>query len=328
MLSGIQPTGVPHLGNYLGAIRNWSQLQNEFDYYLFIADLHSLTVPQDAQHLEDSVYKLVAYLLACGIDPKTSTTLFLQSHVPQHLQLAWILNCMSYIGELSRMTQFKDKSKKSEENLNAGLFTYPVLQAADILLYKPHYVPVGEDQRQHIELTRNLAERFNKRYKKNIFIVPEPFIKEEGGRVMDFQDPSSKMSKSGAFPNGIIFLNDSDDVILKKVKSAVTDSKQAVSPEDLSPGIKNLVQVLAILSAKTAQAVLEENSGKLYGHFKIQVAEQIIATVRPIREKAESLLKDRKDLMSLLAEGTRRAQDRAQKTLSEVYKATGLICPK
>lgn len=327
MLSGIQPTGVPHLGNYLGAIKNWAQLQIEFNYYLFIADLHALTIPQEQKEMRENVIKVVAFLIACGIDPK-HCTLFIQSHVPQHLQLAWILNCMTYMGELNRMTQYKDKSKKAEENLNAGLFSYPVLQAADILLYKPHFVPVGEDQRQHIELTRDLAGRFNGRYKKNILTIPEPYIKTDGGRVMDFQDPNSKMSKSGAFPNGIIFLNDSDDVIMKKVKSAVTDSGQSVSPENPSPGLKNLAEVLAILSGKTLKSVLEENSGKLYGHFKIQVAEQIIQTINPIRTKAEKLLGERGELNKVILEGAEKARKRADTTLSEVYDATGLIREK
>ncbi len=324
MLSGIQPTGIPHLGNYLGAMLNWVKLQKDYNYFLFIADLHALTIPQDPETLRENVYKIAAYLLASGIDPQY-TTLFVQSQVPQHLQLAWILNCMTYMGELSRMTQFKDKSKKADENLNAGLFTYPVLQAADILLYKPHFVPVGEDQRQHIELTRDLAERFNKRSKKNILQVPQPYIQAAGARIMDFQDPTSKMSKSGTYPNGIIYLNDSDDLILKKVKSAVTDSKQSVSSEDLSPGLKNLAEVLATLSGKTLQAVLEENEGKLYGHFKILVAEHIMNVIRPIRTKAETLLKEREELTKILGEGTEKAREIAQNTILEVSHHIGLI---
>jgi len=327
MLSGIQPTSIPHLGNYLGAIRNWAQLHNEFDYFLFIADLHALTTPQNPKEMRENVFTLIAFLIACGLDPK-QCTIFIQSHVPQHLQLSWILNCMTYMGELSRMTQFKDKSKKAEENLNAGLFSYPVLQAADILIYKPHFVPVGEDQRQHIELTRDLAGRFNSRYKKQIFIVPEPYIKNDGGRIMDLQDPSSKMSKSGPFPNGIIFLNDSDDAIMKKVKSAVTDSGQSVSAENPSPGLKNLAEILAILSNKTLKTVLEENAGKMYGHFKIQVAEQIIQLVKPIRSRAEELLKERSELNRVILEGAAKARKRADKTLSDVYDATGLVSEK
>lgn len=327
MLSGIQPTGVPHLGNYLGAIRNWASLQHEYNYFLFIADLHSLTVPQNPQSLRENVFKLVAYLLASGIDEK-QCNLFLQSHVPQHLEVSWALNCICYMGELSRMTQFKDKSKKADENLNVGLFSYPVLQSADILIYKPNYVPVGEDQRQHVELTRDLAERFNKRYKKNIFVIPEPFIKNDGGRVMDLQDPTSKMSKSGPHPSGIIFLDDKDEVILKKVKSAVTDSKQAVDSEDLSPGLKNMLDILAILSGKNAKQVLEEASGKLYGHFKVQLAEQIIESVRPIREKAELLLKEKSHLNGVLLNSASRARERAQQTADEVYDAIGLIREK
>lgn len=327
MLSGIQPTGIPHLGNYLGAIRNWSVLQNEYDYLLFVADLHALTVPQDPKELHSQVFNIVAYLIAAGIDPQ-HCTLFVQSHVPQHLQVAWILNCMCYMGELNRMTQFKDKSKKSDENLNAGLFTYPVLQASDILLYKPHFVPVGEDQRQHIELTRDLAERFNKRYKKRVFVIPDPYIREDGGRVMDLQTPTAKMSKSADTANGVIYLNDTDDKIMKKIKSAVTDSAQAVSPENPSPGLYNLAEIYAILSNSNVKQVLEENSGKLYGHFKVQVAEHVIETLRPIRLRAEELLLERKALSKILLQGAEKARERAEKTISEVYEATGLIREK
>lgn len=324
MLSGIQATGdVPHLGNYLGAIKNWVSLQQEYEYFLFIADMHSLTVHDEKRVLKDNVLKLSAYLLASGIDPEQST-LFVQSQVPQHTQLNWILDCVCYMGELSRMTQYKDKSKKAEDNLNVGLFAYPILQAADILLYKPHFVPVGEDQRQHIELTRDLSERFNKRYKKNIFRIPEPFIKKEGGRIMDFQDPSSKMSKSSVTTNGVIFLNDTDSAIMKKVKSAVTDSGQSISAENISPGLKNLLEVLALLTDKKPELVLQENVGKLYGHFKVEVAEVILETLKPIRERALYLLNDVTELERLLAKGAEKARAVAEKTLLETYKAVGL----
>ncbi len=327
MLSGIQPTGVPHLGNYLGAIRNWASLQKDFHYLLFIADLHALTIPQDPKALQENIYSIAAYLLAAGIDPQ-HCTIFIQSNISQHLELAWILNCMTYMGELGRMTQYKDKSRKAEENLNAGLFSYPVLQAADILIYRSHFVPVGEDQRQHIELTRNLAERFNKRCKKKILVVPEPYIKDDGGRVMDLQDPTSKMSKSGPTPNGIIFLSDSDDKIMKKVKSAVTDSQQSVCLENLSPGLKNLAEIYAILSQQTLEQVLGFFEGSSYGKFKIQVAERIVEELRPIRESAQAYLADRSHLKTVLLEGAQKARSIAQKTLQDVYSATGLISEK
>ncbi len=328
MLSGMQPTGVPHLGNYLGAIRNWVTLQKDYNYSLFIADLHALTVPQNPKVLHDNIFVLAAYLIAAGLDPNLCT-LFIQSHVPQHTQLAWILNCMAYLGELGRMTQFKDKSKKNEENLNVGLFSYPVLQAADILLYKPHFVPVGEDQRQHIELTRNLAERFNQRVKKDILRVPKPFIQEDGGRIMDLQDPTAKMSKSAQNANGLILLSDSDASILKKIKSAVTDSQQAIDLNDLSPGIQNLAEICAVLSHRKTSQILEENSGKMYGHFKMQVAETVIDVIRPIREKAQELLRDEhKYLHQILEQGAQSARNAAQKTIEEVYNATGLVSEK
>ncbi len=327
MLSGIQPTAIPHLGNYLGAIRNWATLQKDFNYFLFIADWHALTIPQPAEELRENVFKLVAYLLASGIDPQYCT-IFIQSHIPEHLELSWILNCMTYMGELNRMTQFKDKSKKAEENLNAGLFSYPVLQAADILIYRAHFVPVGEDQRQHIELTRNLAERFNRRYKKKVLVVPEPYIKSDGGRVMDLQDPMAKMSKSGAFSNGIIFLNDSDDMILRKVKSAVTDSQQSIALANISPGIANLAEIYAILSNEPVQQVLESFDGKMYGQFKLQVAERIIDTIRPIRETAQRYLVDRKFLHEVLLEGSKKARKVARETLGDVFEATGLLMEK
>ena len=235
---------------------------------------------------------------------------------------------MTYMGELNRMTQFKDKSKKAEENLNAGLFSYPVLQAADILIYRAHFVPVGEDQRQHIELTRNLAERFNRRYKKKVLVVPEPYIKSDGGRVMDLQDPMAKMSKSGAFSNGIIFLNDSDDMILRKVKSAVTDSQQSIALANISPGIANLAEIYAILSNEPVQQVLESFDGKMYGQFKLQVAERIIDTIRPIRETAQRYLVDRKFLHEVLLEGSKKARKVARETLGDVFEATGLLMEK
>lgn len=328
MLSGMQPTGVPHLGNYLGAIRNWAALQREYNYLLFIADLHALTIPQNPKVLHENISVLAAYLIASGIDPKICT-LFIQSHVPQHTQLSWILNCMAYLGELSRMTQFKDKSKKNEENLNAGLFSYPVLQAADILLYKPHFVPVGEDQRQHIELTRNLAERFNQRVKQEILRVPKPYIQEDGGRIMDLQDPTAKMSKSAQNLNGLILLSDSDAAILKKIKSAVTDSQQAIDLSNLSPGIQNLAEICAVLSQRKTSQILEENSGKMYGQFKLLVAEVVIDTIRPIREKAQELLRDeQKYLHQVLEHGAQGARSIAQKTIEEVYNATGLVSEK
>lgn len=324
MLSAIQPTSVPHLGNYLGAIRNWVNMQNNYQCYFFAVDLHALTVPRDPLDLRMRTYEVIAYYLASGLDPEQAV-IFCQSHVPEHAELAWILNCFTYMGELSRMTQFKDKSQKQGTNIGAGLFNYPVLMAADILLYKPRYIPVGHDQKQHVELARDLAERMNNRFSKEIFVIPEPIIGESSARVMDLQDPISKMSKSSVHPKGVLFLNDSDKDIAKKIKSAVTDSGSEIVYSDEKKGLKNLIEINATLSGKTPDQVVLEYSGKMYGHLKMDTAELAVSVIGPIRDTAQKLMEDLAYLNSLLQKGAQKAQEKASQTLTEVYESVGLL---
>ena len=325
ILSGIQPSNSLHLGNYLGAVRNWREMQQEYHCFYMMVDLHAITVPQDPEALRESSYLGIASYIAAGLDPERSV-LFLQSHVSAHAELAWIFNCTSYMGELSRMTQFKDKSQKQGKNIPVGLFTYPNLMAADILLYQPHYVPVGNDQKQHVEHTRNLAERINNRYQKEIFKIPEPFIGKQGARVMDLQNPTSKMSKSAENPKGAVFLTDTDKQIMKKVKSAVTDSGSEVKTYDeASPGLRNLIDINSALSNRSHEDVASEFSGKMYGHLKVATAELVVETLSPIREKMNQLLNDKAYLNKILSKGAESAQLVAQNTLKQVYDATGFI---
>ena len=324
ILSGIQSTGKLHLGNYLGAINNWTKMQEQYDCYYMIANLHSLTVRNDPEELRDNTLKILALYIAAGLDPKKNT-IFIQSQVKEHAELAWILNCYTYMGELSRMTQFKDKSAKHQDNINAGLFTYPVLMASDILLYKANVVPVGEDQKQHLEITRDIAERFNKIY-GDTFIVPEPYIKKESARIMGLQDPTSKMSKSSTNPNDVIFLDDPEETIIKKVKRAVTDSENIVKfDEENKAGISNLMQIYSSITGKNYKEIETEFEGQGYGVFKTKVAEEIVKVLAPIQERYNELLEDKEYLEKIYNEGAEKARALASKTLREVKDKIGII---
>lgn len=322
MLSGIQPSGDLHLGNYLGAIKNWADRVNDYECYYFMADLHTITVRQEPAELRKRSIQQLAQYIACGLDPEKNT-LFLQSHVPAHAQLSWVLNCYTQFGELSRMTQFKDKSAKHKDNINAGLFTYPVLMAADILLYQPDYVPVGEDQKQHVEICRDIAQRFNSVYGE-VFKIPEPMIAENGARIYGLNTPGDKMSKS--IPDGCVFLMDKPDVIARKFKRAVTDSdvENCVRYDKVNkPGVANLMNIYATVTGKKFEEIESEFEGKGYGAFKPAVAEAVIEHLRPIREEAERLIKDKAYLESVYREGADRASYMANKTLRKVYKKVG-----
>ena len=324
MLSGIQPSGDLHIGNYLGAIKNWAERAEQYDCYYFMADMHTITVRQDPTALRRRTLEQLAQYIACGLDPQKNT-LFIQSQVPEHAQLGWVLNCYTMFGELSRMTQFKDKSKKNEDNINGGLFTYPALMAADILLYQPDYVPVGEDQKQHVELTRNIAVRFNNLYGET-FKVPEPFIPKVGARVMMLNDPEKKMSKSD--PNGCVFLMEKEDDILRKFKRAVTDcDTERCVRYDASekPGVSNLMDIYSAVTGKTYAEIEREFDGKGYGVFKPAVGEAVAAYLRPIREEASRILADKAYLQSVYRDGAERAGYIARKTLRKVYKKVGFV---
>jgi tryptophanyl-tRNA synthetase len=326
VLSGIQPTHDSfHLGNYLGALRQWVELQSTHDAYYCIVDLHALTVEVDPTLLRKRILASAAQLLALGIDPKKST-LFIQSHVPAHNQLGWVFECITGFGEANRMTQFKDKSQKNgADRTVVGLFTYPMLQAADILLYQPELVPIGEDQRQHIELTRDLAQRFNSRYGK-VFNVPGVHILKSTARIMDLQQPTSKMSKSAASMSGVIELLDSPEANMKKIKSAVTDTGREVTfDEDHKSGISNLLAIFSAISGRTISSIEADYAGKGYGDFKKDVAELVTETLRPIRESARAFLDDENALLNILHEGAERAESVAAKTLADVYQSVGLL---
>ncbi|RDC51082.1 tryptophan--tRNA ligase [Acinetobacter sp. RIT592] len=323
IFSGAQPSGKLTLGNYLGAIKNWKELQEDYNCYYSVVDLHAITVPQEAKNLRANTMQLLAQYMASGLDPEKNT-IFIQSHVSCHTELMWILNTMTYMGELSRMTQFKDKSQKSEANLNAGLFTYPVLMAADILLYQTDLVPVGEDQKQHLELARDLANRFNNRYSPT-FKVPEPYIPKAGARVMSLQEPTKKMSKSDENENGYILLVDDADTIRRKIKRSVTDSVGVVRYSDEQPGIKNLLDIYSKLDNKSIEDVVTMYEGKGYGDFKNDVAEVIVETLKPIKDQYEYLLSNKDYLEDIYAKGAQKAEYQARKTLRKVYKKVGLI---
>ena len=324
MLSGIQPSGDLHLGNYLGAVKNWAALAEEFDCYYFMADLHSITVRQNPAELRRRSVAQLAQYIACGLDPEKNT-LFIQSHVHEHAELGWILNCYTMFGELSRMTQFKDKCAKNADNINGGLFTYPALMAADILLYQADYVPVGEDQKQHCELTRDIAMRFNNIYGET-FKVPEPYIPKVGARIMSLGNPTSKMSKSD--PQGCVFLMDKPEEIARKFKRAVTDSDTEncvrYAPEE-KPGVANLMSIYSSVTGKSFQEIEKEFEGKGYGVFKPAVGEAVIETLRPVREEAERMLADKAYLQQVYTEGAQKASYIARKTLRKVYKRIGFV---
>lgn len=324
LLSGIQPSGELTIGGYIGAIQSWQQMQRDYDCLFMMVDLHTLTVKQNPEQLRQRSYDFLALYIACGIDPERNL-LFMQSHVPAHSQLAWILNCYTYMGELNRMTQFKDKSKRHENNINAGLFSYPVLMAADILLYGTHRVPVGEDQKQHLELARDVAMRFNHQYGE-IFTVPEPYIPAQGARIMSLQEPTQKMSKSDPNLNSFISLIDSPEVILSKLKRAVTDSDSEVryAPAE-KPGVSNLLVLLSAVTQQSIAQLEKQYEGCGYGKFKTDVAEAIIEHLRPIQARYHELRPDQARLHEILQRSAAAARERAEPMLRRVYEVIGLV---
>lgn len=327
ILSGIQPSGVLTLGNYLGALRNWNKVQYDYDCMYFIADLHSITVPQNPETLRENVKKAVMQYIASGLDPKVNT-IFIQSHVHEHAELGWILNNSTHMGELSRMTQFKDKSKSQKQDaVKVGLFDYPVLMAADILLYDSDFVPVGEDQRQHLEICRTIARRFNTQYGSEVFKIPEAYISEAGARIMSLQNPEKKMSKSDPNPNGYISLLDPRDTIIKKFKRAVTDSENVVRYSESQPGIQNLINIYSCITDKTPQEIEREFEGVGYGQFKQAVGEAVADTLSSIQEKYEELNAPENEgfLKEIYEQGAERAQKLASEKLRQVYDAVGFI---
>lgn len=322
IFSGIQPSGELTLGSYMGAIKNWVALQDEYDCLYCIVDMHAITVRQNPADLRRRALEQLAQYLACGLDPNKSI-LFIQSHVPQHAELSWILGCYTQFGELSRMTQFKQKSQQHADNITAGLFTYPVLMAADILLYQADLVPVGEDQRQHVELTRDIAQRFNGVY-SDTFVLPEAFIPKLGARIMSLGNPENKMSKSD--PEGCVYIMDKPEDVQRKFKRAVTDSETAVRfDKENKPGVSNLLAIYCAATGKTLEEAEAEFAGQGYGVFKPAVGEAVIELMRPIREEAERLMADKAYLESIYREGAQRAQHLAQKTLSKVQRKVGFI---
>lgn len=323
IFSGIQPTGVMTLGNYLGALKNWSKLQDDYDCTYCIVDMHAITVRQDPKKLRENTLRAYALMLACGVDTKKSTA-FIQSHNRNHAELAWVLNCHTQFGELSRMTQFKDKSQKHSDNINAGLFTYPSLMAADILLYNTNLVPVGADQKQHLELTRDIAGRFNGIY-GDTFNIPEAYIPKTSQRIMSLSEPTKKMSKSDENVNGFITLLDEKDVIIKKFKKAVTDSEAKVYYGEGKDGINNLMSIYSAITGKSFDEIRDEFDGKGYGDFKIAVGEVVAEELRPIREKYAELIADKAYLENCYREGAEKAMAVSQKTLERVYKRIGFI---
>jgi tryptophanyl-tRNA synthetase len=328
ILSGIQATGDSfHFGNYLGALRQWVDLQDGHEPFFFIADLHALTVPQDPKVLRERFVRCAAQLIAMGIDPSRSAV-FLQSHVPEHTQLAWVMECLTSTGEARRMTQFKDKTaKEGEGSGSVGLLAYPMLQAADILLYRPKYVPVGEDQRQHLELTRDLAQRFNHRYKKT-FPLPEPYILKATGRILDLQNPAIKMSKTNSSPTGIIELLDDPQVSAKKIRSAVTDSETEVRFDvENKPGVSNLLTIYSELTGRSIEDLEKSYAGQGYGALKGDLADVVVEFVTPFRDRTLELLEDRAELDDVLLRGAAQAREVASRTLADVYDRIGLVRP-
>ncbi|MCQ4617750.1 tryptophan--tRNA ligase [Corynebacterium sp. CCUG 59401] len=329
VLSGIQPTADSyHLGNYLGALKQWIDLQDSYDAFYFIPDLHAITVDQNPEELRNRTVAGCAQLIALGIDPDKST-LFVQSHVPEHAELTWVLQCLTGFGEASRMTQFKDKSaKQGQDRTSVGLFTYPMLMAADILLYSPHLVPVGEDQRQHLELTRTLAERFNSRFGET-FVVPEGFIPEGSAKIYDLQEPTAKMSKSGSNPKGIINLLDEPKTSAKRIRSAVTDDDGVIAfDRETKPGVSNLLAIQSALTGESIDTLVAKYDGQGYGALKVDTADALEAFTTPLRARYDELMADRAQLEDILAQGAQRAREVAAPLLDSVYRHIGFLAPK
>lgn len=326
VLSGCQPSGQLTLGNYMGALKQWVSMQDDHDCLYMIVDLHAITVRQDPKQLTEACLDGLSLYLACGIDPQKST-LFLQSHVPEHAQLSWVLNCYAQMGELNRMTQFKDKSAKNENNINVGLYSYPVLQAADILLYQADKVPVGEDQKQHLELTRDIATRVNNLY-GDVFRLPDPYIPDFGARIMSLQEPEKKMSKSDNNPNNFIGLLEDPKKLAKKIKRAVTDSDEQANiyfnPTE-KPGVSNLLTLLSLATGKSIKELEPEYTDKMYGHLKGDVADAVVALLEPIQARYAEIRADRAYLDDVMRQGAEKASARAAETLAKVYKAVGFI---
>jgi len=323
IFSGIQPSGKLTLGNYIGAVANWVKLQDEYDCYYCVVDLHAMTQYQVPADLRRQTLEAVAVYLACGLDPEKNT-MFIQSHVPAHTEAAWLMSCMTYFGELSRMTQFKDKSSRQSENINAGLFTYPVLMACDILLYQADLVPVGSDQKQHVEITRDIAERFNNKYSPT-FKVPEVYIPKVGARIMSLQEPTKKMSKSDENENACIYLLDPPEVIKRKFKRAVTDSIGKVQLSDDQPGIKNLISIYSVCRNISPEEVVEKYKDQGYGVFKEAVADAVIEVLKPVQDRFHELMSNKSYLEEVYKAGADKAERVARKTLRKMYKKVGFI---
>ncbi|MFQ3248557.1 MAG: tryptophanyl-tRNA synthetase [Glaciecola sp.] len=328
VLSGCQPSGQLTMGNYMGALRQWVNMQDDHDCLYMIVDLHAITLRQDPSELKKACLDGLALYLACGIDPNKSS-IFMQSHVPEHAQLSWVLNCYTQMGELNRMTQFKDKSQKNASNINVGLFSYPVLQAADILVYQANKVPVGEDQKQHLELTRDIATRFNNIY-GDIFTIPDPFIPESGARVMSLQDPMKKMSKSDDNPNNVIGLLEDPKKLTKKIKRAVTDSdEKARIYFDVAekPGVSNLLSLLSCTSGESIESLVPKYEDKMYGHLKGDVAESVVNMLQPIQAEYARIRADHTYLHDVLNASALKAREKASVTLAKTYEALGFVAP-
>ena len=321
LFSGMQATGNLTLGNYLGALKNWVSLSDEYECFYSVVDMHSITVRQNPAELRKRARALLILYIAAGLDPEKNC-IYYQSHVSGHAELAWILNCFTYMGELNRMTQFKDKSAKHADNINAGLFTYPVLMASDILLYQADVVPVGIDQMQHLELTRDLAQRFNHIY-GNVFTVPEAYIGKVGAKIMSLQDPAKKMSKSDENPNASIFLMDEPDVIMRKCKRAVTDSEAQILYREEQPGVKNLIDIYSACTGKQPEEVVKEFDGRGYGEFKLAVGEAVVSVLKPLQDEAARLNKDKAYIDSIIKKNAEKADYYAMKTLRKVQKKIG-----
>lgn len=321
LFSGMQATGNLTLGNYLGALKNWVTLSDEYECFYSVVDMHSITVRQDPATLRKRARALLTLYIAAGLDPEKNC-IYYQSHVSGHAELSWILNCFTYMGELNRMTQFKDKAAKHADNINAGLFTYPVLMAADILLFQSDVVPVGIDQMQHLEITRDIAQRFNGIY-GDVFTIPEPYIGKVGAKIMSLQDPTKKMSKSDENPNGSIYLMDDPDTIIRKCKRAVTDSEAQILYRDEQPGVKNLIDIYRACTNKSVEEVLKEFDGKGYGEFKMAVGEAVVSVLKPLRAEVARLEKDKAYIDSVIKNNAEKANYYAMKTLRKVQKKIG-----